>query len=99
MDLEKTIQDAVDNSIKAILPGVLSNQISSISAQLEQAYSVRTYNIQEACKETGIGYKKLLAAVKRGELPSMTDGKHYRIIHTDLKKWINEELKSKIVRK
>lgn len=99
MDLEKTIQDAVSSSIDTVLPGLMHGYIEKLTSRMEEVYSVRTYNLLEASRETGIGYKKLLTAVKRGNLPSMCDGKHYRITHIDLKKWMNSEKNLKIVRK
>lgn len=75
------------------VPEIIKGLTEKVETIIEESVELRSYSILEAAKVSGIGYKKLNAACKRGELPFFTDGKTYKIQHAELKKYINNQQK------
>lgn len=88
MDFEQLVQEAITRNLQQLIPLQMNGYIQLVERKINETVNLKTYNVLEASKETGIGYKKLMSAVKSGNLPSFIDGKVYRIRHTDLLQWI-----------
>ncbi|MBN2728943.1 MAG: hypothetical protein JXR53_06935 [Bacteroidales bacterium] len=73
--MEELIKEAVEKYMEQTIPRYLEKIIHVV----EERLNLQTYSIREATKVTGIGYTKLYNAAMQGIIPSIYDGRTYKV--------------------
>jgi excisionase family DNA binding protein len=91
--MEEEIKETVEKYLEKTIPKYLEKIIQVV----EERLNLQAYSIRAATKVTGIGYSKLYNAAMQGKIPSIYDGRTYKVKHTDLFFYMeNEKAKNRL---
>ena len=85
--MEEEIRKTVEKYLERTVPKYLEKIIHVV----EERLNLQSYSVREATKVTGLGYTKLYNAVMQGKILSIYDGRTYKVKHTDLFYYMENE--------
>ena len=85
--MEEDIKETVERYLENTVPKYLNKLVLAV----EERLNLQSYSVKKATEITGLGYTKLHNAVTRGEIPSIHDGRTYKVKHTDLFYYMEKE--------